>query len=343
MPGLKKLRTEPPIPRLNILIVKLSSLGDVVHTMPAVQDIRRALPDARIDWVVERAFAPLVRRCAGVNGVIECELRRWRKAPWAGATRLAWAAFKGDLQQQSYDAVIDAQGLTKSALVSRLARLTPKGQRYAMANRTEGSAYEVPTRWAADRAIAVAAHSHAVARARDLCGAALGYVVPDLMSFGLLAPATQGPGATNIVALAHGTSRTDKQWPTENWIALGRRLHEAGYHVALPHGNDLEEQRGREIAASIKDAVVWPRLGLDALTDRLAVCAGVVGVDTGVSHMATALDLPHVQIYNFDTAWRTGPAGGRQVSVFASPAPSLQAVWLAWRRVTGQLTTTIAP
>src|SRR5450830_2055087 len=102
--------------------------------MPAVQDIRQTYPQAQIDWVVERGFAPLVERCAGVNRVIECELRRWRKSPFSAQTRLAWRAFKAELQRERYDAVIDLQGLSKSALISWLARLTPHGKRFGLAN-----------------------------------------------------------------------------------------------------------------------------------------------------------------------------------------------------------------
>ena len=342
MPSLKKPRIDPLPPRLNILIVKLSSLGDVVHAMPAVQDIRRALPQARIDWVVERGFAPLVRRCAGVQRVIECDLRRWRRAPLSAPTRAAWGAFKTELQRQSYDAVIDLQGLSKSALVAWLAQVAIGGKRYAMANQTEGSGYEAPTRWVADVAIALEPHIHAVQRSRELCARALGYAVPDVVSFGLVARTDQAQGAINkrvnkggvrrpCVALVHGTSRADKQWPLEHWLALGQRLNQAGYSVGLPHGSDEEQRRSEAIAAGLDSALVWPRLGLDALTDALAACAGVIGVDSGLSHIAVALDLPHVQMYNFDTAWRTGPQGAlRQVSVFGSPAPSVDVVWQAW-------------
>ena len=99
-----------------ILVVKLSSLGDVVHAMPAVQDMRSAWPGVQIDWVVERAFAPLVSRCEGIHRVIPCELRKWRQAPFSAPSRQAWRAFKVALQAEAYDAVIDLQGLTKSAL-----------------------------------------------------------------------------------------------------------------------------------------------------------------------------------------------------------------------------------
>ena len=195
-------------------------------------------------------------------------------------------------------------------------------------------------------------HIHAVARSRELCARALAYTVPEKQSFGLLAPVQQAQAAINtvavdrrfpngMVALVHGTSRADKQWPVAHWVELGQRLNSAGYAVALPHGSDEEQRCALEIAAQLAGALVWPRLGLDALLDALAACAGVVGVDSGLSHMAVALDLPHVQLYNFDTAWRTGPVAvlndplTRQCSVFAQPAPTVDAVWQAWLAVSG--------
>ncbi len=321
---------------MKLLIVKLSSLGDVVHAMPAVQDLRQALPQARIDWVVERGFSPLVGRCAGVNRVIDCELRRWRKAPWSAATWAGWQRFRQQLRAEAYDAVIDLHGLTKSALVAWMARLAPGGRRLALAHQTDGSSYEAPTRWVADEAIAVEPHIHAVDRSRELCARAFGYAVPSDLRFGLLAHAElAASGDLPCVVLVHGTSRADKCWPDDHWVELGLRLIEVGYRIALPHGNDAERQRSELLARVLGPrASVWPRLELGALTDRLATCAGVVGVDSGLSHIAVALDLPHVQIYNFDTAWRTGPQGqARQISVFAEPTPDVDAVWAGWQQV----------
>ena len=320
---------------MRILIVKLSSLGDVVHAMPALRDIRAALPHAQIDWVVERAFAPLAARCEGVGRVIPCDIRRWSKAPLRSATRQQWSAFRGELRRQAYDAVIDLQGLSKSALVARLARLSDTGKRYALANRTQGSSYEAPTRWVADVGVWIEPHVHAVDRSRQLCARALGYAARDAGSFGLQGHPAQLPPGPPRVAFVHGTSRADKEWPQGCWIALGRQLNDAGFRIALPHGSDAEQARCDEIAAGVADAEVWPRMALDALTDALAACAGVIGVDSGLSHIAVALDLPHVQIYNFDTAWRTGPPAGseRQVAVFARPTPTLDEVWRAWRSV----------
>ncbi|GAB3767437.1 lipopolysaccharide heptosyltransferase I [Ramlibacter monticola] len=318
---------------MNILIVKLSSLGDVVHAMPAVQDLRAAFPAARIDWVVERGFAPLVERCEGVRRAIPCELRRWRKAPLARVTRHEWRAFREDLHRERYDAVIDLQGLTKSALVAHMARLAPGGRRYAMANRTEGSSYEAPTRWVADVAVPVDPQSHAVQRSRELCARALGYAAQGTPRFGL---GRAGGERDDTVVLIHGTSRDDKCWPEPHWLALGARLLAQGHRIGLPHGSEAERERSERIAQALgPGAEVWPKLSLDALTARMARAAGAIGVDSGLSHIAVALDLPHVQIYNFDTSWRTGPLDAvRQRSVYGSPAPGVDAVWQAWQAVT---------
>lgn len=340
---------------MKVLIVKLSSLGDVLHTLPVVHDIKTALPNAQIDWVVERSFAGVVRRCCGVNKVITCELRKWRKSPFSGETKNAWRAFTSDLQFEKYDAVIDLQGLTKSAAVAWLAKLSLSGKRYAMANRTEGSSYEAPTRWVADVAIRTEPHIHAVQRARELCAKALGYQISLVQQknilFGLLAGVFIDSNAMNniakMVVFAHGSSREDKLWPIDNWVELGLRLHEEGLGVAIVHGSDEEKLRSEKIAKElIKSQVevsVLPRLGLDALLDVLGSSAGVVGVDSGLSHMAVALDLPHVQIYNFDTAWRTGPVASnqsaRQVSIYAQPTPTVDAVWQAWLAVNSQTQT----
>lgn len=326
---------------MRILLVKLSSLGDVVHTLPVVQDILAALPDAQIDWVVEKAFVPLLLQLKGVQRVVPCELRRWRKAIWTAQTRREWRAFKADLLVARYDAVIDLQGLTKSALIARLARLTPNGKRYAMANQTSGSGYEAPTRWVADVAIAIAPQIHAVARGRLLAAKALGYVTgkaDSVPNYGLnrhLDPLIQVQEAPEKVAFIHGSSRQDKTWLLHNWVELGHRLAASGYQPALVHGNAAELATSRTIAAQLANHAiacdVWPLLPIDALTQQLGACRGAIGVDSGVSHVAVALGLPHVQIYNFATAWRTGPLGStRQVSVFDKNSPTVDAVWRAW-------------
>jgi heptosyltransferase-1 len=328
---------------LRILLVKLSSLGDVVHAMPAVQDIVTAHPGAVIDWVVEPAFAPLVRRVAGVAEVIAAPLRRWRQGWWTQRVRSEFNALRERMRRDAYDAVLDLQGLTKSALIARLARLAPGGHRYGIGNRTEGSSWETPARWLVDRPIRIEPRIHALDRSRLLAAKALGHAIEAPPRYGLRgAPAASARGAMPTIAFVHGTSRDDKLWPNSHWITIGKRLLNEGWRIGLPQGSEAEQTRAEMIAAALqfeRDPLVevWPSLGLDAVVDRLAGVQGVIGVDSGLSHIAVALGLPHVQIYNFPTAWRTGPlpAHGHhhQVAVQARPHPTPDAVWSACRQV----------
>jgi heptosyltransferase-1 len=246
--------------------------------------------------------------------------------------RREWRAFRAELQATRYDAAIDLQGLTKSALVARLAH----GTSYGLANRTEGASHEWPARWLVDRAIPIEPHIHALDRSRQLAARALGYAVQGPPQFGLERPASIASPPTLV--FVHGTSRDDKLWPEAHWIALGRRAIGQGWRIALPQGGAVERERARRIAAALGAAAeCWPAMDLDALTDRMGAAQGVIGVDSGPSHIAVALDLPHVQVYNLPTAWRTGPLiehGHRhQVAVVGRPVPELDAVWDAWQQV----------
>ncbi len=319
---------------MRILIVKLSSLGDVVHALPVVADILAAHPDAAIDWVVEPAFAPLVHRVHGIAEVIELPLRRWiRDGLLRSATRGELRTFARRLRRERYDAVIDLQGLTKSAIVARLAR----GPSYGLANRTDGASHEWPARWLVTQAIAVEPRIHALDRSRELVARVLPTATESPPSFGL--EAASGPKReANRVVFIHGTTRADKLWPESHWIELGRRIIAAGGTIALPHADEAEHERASRIAAALgAGCEVWPAMPLDALIDRMAGSVGAIGVDSGPSHIAVALGLPHVQIYNRPTAWRTGPQdrhGHRhQVSIEAAPTPTVDAVWTAWQRV----------
>ena len=333
--GARAARALPAAGALRILIVKLSSLGDVVHSLPVVADLRAAYPRALIDWVVEPGFAPLLERVDGIAEVIACPLRAWTKAGlWKPSVVREMRAFAARLRRERYDAIVDLQGLTKSALIARLAR----GRSYGLANRTEGASHEAPARWLVSKAIRVEPHSHALDRGRELVAAALGSHVDAAPSYGLVprpAPAAVPP---RTVVLIHGTSRADKLWPQESWIELGRRLADEGFAVALPQASGEEGKRARAIAAAIGgDSTVWPQLDLGAFIDRLAACDGAIGIDSGPSHIAVALGLPHVQLYNFPTSWRTGPqarhSGGKQVAVEGEPVPTVAAVWAAWKGV----------
>ena len=333
---------------LHILIVKLSSLGDVVHAMPVLHDIRTAHPNAVIDWVVEPGFAPLLRRVDGLRRVIECPLRRWTRRWWTRAVRAEWRAFRAELQSQPYDAVIDLQGLTKSAVIARLATLRRGGATYGLANRTDGAGYEAPARWLVDHAIRITPRIHALDRSRELVAQALSYPVQGAPRFGLrmvevarVVPHVAPLAAPPTLVFVHGSSRDDKLWPEAAWAALGRRALAQGWRIALPQHGAVELARAQRLAQALGTAVeVWPEMGLDALVDRLGAAQGVIGVDSGLSHIAVALQLAHVQIYNFPTAWRTGPqtAHGHRHQVCveaeaeaeAGSTPSLEQVWQAW-------------
>jgi len=319
---------------VRILIVKLSSLGDIVHAMPVVHDILGAHPQARIDWAVEPGFAPLLARMRGLAGVIECPVRRWTRSWWSARTRREWRALRARLAAAPYDAILDLQGLTKSAVVARLAR----GTRYGLAAATEGASHEWPARWLVDHAIAIEPHTHALDRSRELAARALGYRVEGRPEFGLRSAEGAPGGDPPVVLFVHGSSRADKLWPEADWVALGHRVASDGWRIALPQAGAEEAERAARLAAAIGDAAtVWPPLDLGAVVDRMQSVQGAIGVDSGLSHIAVALDLPHVQLYNFPTAWRTGPLpahGHRhQVAVEARPAPALDAVWSAWQGV----------
>jgi heptosyltransferase I len=296
---------------VRVLIVKLSSLGDVVHAMPVVHDIRNVYSGARIDWVVEPAFAPLVRRVQGIGEVIECAQRRWRKRWWTGAVRAEWREFKRKLTAERYDAVIDLQGLTKSALVARMAQ----GPSFGLANKTEGSGYEWPARWLIDQAIEIAPRIHALDRSRELAARALNYQVSGSPYFGLLSHAE--PLAQPTVVFVHGTSRDDKLWPEASWVELGQRMVASGFSIALPHAGEAERARAERVARAIGEhASVWPQMSLDALVDRLGAAQG---------------------LYNFPTAWRTGPLAAHghqhQVALERDPTPEVDLVWATWQVV----------
>ncbi len=268
--------------------------------------------------------------------MIECALRRWTKEGWWRArTRAEALAFVRRLRRERYDAVLELQGLTKAALIAALAR----GPSFGLANRTDGASHEWPARALATHAIRVEPHSHALDRARELVAKALGTRTDTLPSFGLHARARDATATGRTVVLIHGTSRDDKLWPDAHWIELGRRLVDEGWSVALPQAGAAEGARAKVIAEAIGGArsAVWPAMELGAFIDRLAGVQGAIGIDSGPSHIAVALGLPHVQIYNFPTAWRTGPqprhGAGLQVSVEGDPTPTVGAVWSAWKSV----------
>ncbi len=279
------------MPRL--LIVKTSSLGDVIHNLPIIADIRAHFPDMQIDWVVEENFIDIPHLHPAVNSVIPVAMRRWRHALFSKNTWAEIASCKEELEAESYDVVLDTQGLLKSAVIGSFAHGARHGQdknsaREPIATCFYRHKHNVP--WDA----------HAVVRNRQLAALALGYPAPITPpDYGIQAAKARLPvkfPVAYIVGL-HGTSRASKLWPAQNWVALGQYLFKQGLHLLLPWGNEAEHARAIAIAAGVPQAVVLPKLGLNELAALLSKAKAVVGVDTGLAHLAVALKTPTVAIY----------------------------------------------
>ena len=316
-----------------ILLVKTSSLGDVVHNLPVVSDIRRHAPDAEIDWVVEASFAAIARLHPGVRGVIPVALRRWRRTLLHQTTRREICSFLGKLREHEYDAIIDTQGLLKSALVARAAR----GTCYAL----DWHSSREPLRFLYERTFRVPWGQHAVERNRCLAAQALGYAVPPQVYYGICAQRRAFPWLPNqpgqpYAVLLHATSADRKLWPERHWIELSKYLFLNNIICMLPWGNDGERARSEQLAAMISGAVVPPALALDDVAALLAGAQGVVGVDTGLTHLAAALNVPAVGIYCATDPAATGIHGcARAINLGGIGAPPAVAdVIDAWKKVT---------
>ncbi len=302
-------------------MVKMSSLGDVIHTLPALTDAARALPGIRFDWVVEEAFAEIPAWHPAVDQVIPVAIRRWRKRPLKNFTGPERRRARNALRRQHYDAVIDAQGLLKSAFIVRLVKATRYGMdKHSVRERLAALAYQ--------HKIPVPRDMHAVERIRVLFARALNYPLPtgpgdyclrDSLRGGLpdkLAPAGQElpPG----LLFFHGTARAEKLWPEDHWIELAALAAQQGYTVWLPWGSDEERQRAERIAgrhnSGQNPAVqVLPRLDLRGLTGMLLQVSGAVAVDTGLGHLSAALDVPTVSLYGPTRTELIGAYGRNQV------------------------------
>lgn len=274
-----------------ILIVKTSSLGDVVHNCPAVADIAQRVPGAVIDWVVEESFAEVVAMHRAVRRVIPVAVRRWRGGLLSPATWAEFAKFRATLGSERYDFIIDSQGLVKSALVARLARGPVHGFDRSSAREPFASRFYA-VRHAVDAGL------HAVERSRKLAAAALGYALDDICDYGLNPPAAVPTAVpTSFALLLTMSSRDDKLWAEEQWRSLGTALAERGIQCLLPWGTEEERRRCVRIAAAIDGAVVPRHMSLTELAGLARKARFVVGVDTGLAHLAAALEVPVVALY----------------------------------------------
>ena len=283
-----------------ILLVKTSSLGDIVHNLPVVCDIAANVPGAAIEWVAEENFAAIPALHPAVQRVIPVALRRWRQHWARGQTRTQVRTFLRDLRERRYDAVIDTQGLLKSALVARAAH----GTRYGL----DWTSSREPLSFFYDRVFRIPRELAAVKRNRMLAARALGYSCGEEVDYGISAPAATFPWLTAkaYAVLLHATSARAKLWPDERWVALGAALRARGLCSVVPWGTRGERERSGRLSAAIADSIVPPALSLTDVASVLAQSRCAVGVDTGLTHLAGALAVATVGIYTATDPALTG-------------------------------------
>ncbi|MDR1887795.1 MAG: lipopolysaccharide heptosyltransferase I [Zoogloeaceae bacterium] len=282
-----------------ILLVKTSSMGDVIHNLPVVSDLRARFPEAHIDWVVEEAFADIPRLHPGVRQVLPVALRRWKKHLLFPATWREIGAARRAIAATDYDVVLDTQGLVKSALITRQARGLRLGYEAA-------SAREPLAARAYDAVFSVPKTLHAVARNRQLAAAALAYAPTSAVDYGLMSAHSENSRSAVFLT---ATSRDDKLWPEANWINLGRALAARGLSLLLPGGNSDERARAARIARHIPDAQAIPSMRLADLATLIAHARFAVGVDTGLAHLAAAVKTPILALYTATDPGLTGVLG----------------------------------
>ncbi len=302
---------------MRVLIVKTSSLGDLIHTFPALGDAARAVPEIEFHWLVEEAFAQVPGWHPAVSRTIPIALRRWR-CNWRDAWKKGQLKrFRSALQQEAYDLVIDAQGLVKSALPARMAKGPIAGyDRHSLREPLASFFYQ--------RCYPVSRGLHAIERIRQLFAMALEYPLPDGPPDSGL-PEYQGEREKSLIFL-HGTTWPSKHWPLEYWAALTVMAEEAGYRVRLPWHAPEERLRAETIIRHAGCGELMPHLDLNGLKNALSPAGGVVGVDTGLAHLAAALNTPAVTLYGPTVEGLTGAVGRRQqnLGVDFSCAPCLQ-------------------
>ncbi|GAB2926184.1 lipopolysaccharide heptosyltransferase RfaC [Hafnia psychrotolerans] len=299
---------------MRVLIVKTSSMGDVLHTLPALTDAMNAIPGISFDWVVEENFAQIPSWHPAVDNVIPVAIRRWRKNWFGSETRQQRCDFKRELQLRTYDAVIDAQGLIKSAaLITRVAKGKKHGQ-------DAKSAREPFASWFFNQRHDIDKMQHAVERTRELFAKSLGYEKP----------ATQGDyaiasrflshlpaDANRYLVFLHATTRANKHWPESHWRELIGLLANRDIIIKLPWGAEHEYQRALRLAEGFDHVDVLPKLSLQQVAEILAGAKAVISVDTGLSHLTAALDRPNVTLYGPTDPGLIGGYGKNQISLTA--------------------------
>lgn len=298
---------------MRILFVKTSSLGDVLHHCPAVSDTRHRFPDAAIDWVVEETFAGIAELHPAVRRVIPVAIRRWRGGIAYPSVWTEMRGFRRALRAESYDCVIDTQGLLKSALIASQARGPRHGFDSPSAREPLASRfYDVRHR--------IAREMHAVERNRALASAALGTGPASACDYGLrVPPGVPVPVRSPYCVMLSMTSRADKLWPEPRWVELTNALSALGLVSVFPWGSEAEKARCRRIVEKAGSGVVPPAMSLGELASVISGSRVVVGVDTGLSHLAAALLVPVVGLYCGSDPRLTGLYGSGKLANLGGP------------------------
>lgn len=297
---------------MRVLLIKTSSMGDLIHTFPALTDAGNAIPGIKFDWVVEESFAQLAAWHPLVDQVIPVALRRWRKHMLTRETYHHWKMLRRRLNEQSYDLILDAQGLVKSALITRLARGVRAGLDFQ-------SAREALASFAYQRKCKVNFYQHAVVRIRSLFSQALQYPLPTTPPDFNLNRLHWEPAPTDekYMVFLHGTTWTSKQWPESYWVQLADLAAKAGYRVKISGGNQEEVQRAERMASTASNMDVTPYLSINSMAQLLAHAKAAVAVDTGFGHLAAALGIPTVSLYGSTNPEYTGALGNASIHLAA--------------------------
>jgi heptosyltransferase I len=311
-----------------ILLVKLSSLGDVLHNLPIVWDLRKRLPNAQIDWIVEEGYVHLLEPLKttetfrGIDRIIPVAFRRWRKNLFSLRSWREFFAMRKALQATTYDVVLETQGLLKSALVCSLAKKTNHAIVAGLGNATEHSGYEPMARMFYNQSVHVPVKCHAIDRSRWVMCSAFDWPLFDRRSepplfyppafVEQLAPLEfeglrKQPNGTAVpyVVCFHSTARAAKRWPNDHWVELGKELAHQGYQVILPWGSESEMKVSARIASQIPGAIVPRAFSIEEAYSLVAHAALTIGVDTGLTHLAAVLGKPTVEIYCDSPRWKT--------------------------------------